>query len=386
MQHDIHRSLRMLRDRERGINPDPAWVSATRSRLLMQVRNTIATPEVAAKNRRFIAMAYPSLLRVVRAPALVVLSVIAVVFGGSLASVRAADQSLPGDALFMLKLVTEQTRIAFEKSKVGKVKLKVEFTKRRANELKTIVTTPVSNKEERVNKAADILKQDLHTLKEQLRDVKDDATAKNNDAVVEAAKVVEKETVEVVKTLKETSKDELTSDAKMKMADAEAQAADVGIQAVEVLVTANAADGQKVTSEELAITISQHMQVVQTTVDSILQDSASSSLTMFASSTESTTSTLMNASTTDAMAKDAAVTLQQVQVLMGESNPAEAITKLKEASTKTFLAQTEVQKTAAASPVDGAALGGNASSTPQVVNSALEPEEEDIATTTKNGG
>lgn len=386
MQHDIHRSLRMLRDRERGINPDPAWVSATRNRLLMQVRNTIATPEVAAKNRRFIAMAYPSLLRVVRAPALVALSVIAVVFGGSLASVRAADQSLPGDALFMLKLVTEQTRIAFEKSKVGKVKLKVEFTKRRANELKTIVTTPVSNKEARVNKAADILKQDLHTLKEQLKDVKDDVTAKNDDAVVEAAKVVEKETVEVVKTLKETSKDELTSDAKMKMADAEAQAADVGIQAVEVLVTANAADGQKVTSEELAITISQHVQVVQTTVDSILQDSASSSLAMFASSTESTTSTLMSASTTDAMAKDAAVTLQQVQVLMGESNPTEAITKLKEASTKTFLAQTEVQKTAAASPVDDATLGGNASSTPQVVNSALEPQEDVIPTSTDSGG
>ena len=384
--YDLHRSLRVLRDRERGIKPDPAWVSATRDRLLMQVRNTIATPEVGAKNRRFIDVAYPSLLRLARTPALVVLSIIAFVFGGSLVSVRAAERSLPGDALFGLKLVTEQTRLAFEKSKVGKVKLKVEFTKRRANELKTIVTTSVTDKEGRANKATDILKQDLHTLKEQLKDVKEDVTEEGHDDAVEAAKVVEKETVEVVKTLKETGGENLTSDIKMKMADVQAQAADIGIQAVEVLVSANAEGAENVTSEELAITFAQHMDVVQKTVNSILQESASSSVSAFSASTSSTTSTLMSASTTDAMAKDAAVTLQEVQVLMDASNPTEAILKLKEASTKTFLAQTEVQKTASASPVDGSLTGSDASSTPQVVNSALEPEEEDVATTTKSGG
>ncbi|MBD3251559.1 hypothetical protein GF380_03865 [Candidatus Uhrbacteria bacterium] len=364
MKRDLYRSIRSLRDRERGIQPDPAWISGTRERLLMQVRNTMPSAEAAQKNRKTIAAAYPSMAKLVRGPVLAVLSVAVLLLGGSIASVRAAERALPGDTLYLLKLVTEQTRIALSSSTPSKVKLKVEFTKRRVEDMKMIVDSPdetTPQKEERVSRAADILKQDLHTIKEQLDEVRFDETERRE--VAETAKVIDKEVTEVMRSLKETKTKmrDVAQDpeVKRKMNDASAQAADVGIKALEVLVEVSkdetAAD--MVSAEEIGASLTVHRTVAQETIAEALELSGTASVTTTVmesaeeeedereepSSSEETSMTTTSSTSGVTLVEDAEAALQQVDQLLGESKVDEAIRKLKEASAKSFLAQSQAE-------------------------------------------
>jgi hypothetical protein len=345
MNRDLYRSIRSLRDHERGIRPDASWVCATRERLLMQVGNTMPSAETAAKNRETVAAAHPGLLKLARGPALVVLSIIFVLLGGSFASVRASDDSLPGDALYMIKLVSEQTQLALASSKPEKVRLKVAFTKRRVEDLKTVVEMDEpdqSKKEERVSKAADILKQDLHTLKQQLADVSGGAqTDEDARQVAETVKQLDRETVGVLKTLEQTKKEGFGPEVKQKVADAQAQASDVGIKALEMLVEARKSEqtGDVVSEEEIGASLAEHAQAAKDSVAEILLTSSAASTSSQAEAGSSTS--------TDAgliLAKDAENALAEMDALLLENRTAEAIAKLKEASTKSFLAQSEASK------------------------------------------
>lgn len=349
---DLYRSLRMLRDHERGIKPDAAWVRATRERLLMQVSNSIPTAEAAEKNRRVLAAAYPSLMAILRGPVLAMLAIVGVIFGGSFASVRAAERSLPGDALYMVKLVTEQTRMALETSKTEKVKLKVEFTRRRAEELKTVMQKDLSDKSKRIAIAADLLKQDFHTLKEQLADAKvvmgDSKNSQEIRNVVETVMAVDKNVVETVQVIKDTNKEDLPADVKQKVVDAEAQAADAGMHVLEVLISASAnQNGGEifVTVEEIDASVQAHATVAQGAITQALQIASSTSATLTANAILASSTTAIATSTNSGtIAKDAATTLSEVQTLVQENKITEAVDKLKEASAKSYLAQSEAQK------------------------------------------
>lgn len=351
---DLYRSLRTLRGHEQGIQPDPAWVSQTRNRLLMQVKNTMPTKDSAEKNRRTLAIAHPGFLAHARGPVFAVFGILVLIFGGTFASVRAAENSLPGDSLYMVKLVTEQTQIAFERSKTEKTKLKVSFTRRRIEELKKILsaTGGVDNKEERVSRAVEILKQDFSTLKNQLADVENIEGGSKRDTI-DAAKAVDQEVVEAVQALKDSKKENFTEEVKQKVADAEAQVADAGMHALEVMVTALGSEdveGQ-VSGDEIGASLAQHATVAQETIASILlaNQGATSSSAVATSSTKQGVSAQANgtsASSTNSgtIAKGAEVALDEVTALLGENRVAEAVQKLKEASAMSFLAQTEAQK------------------------------------------
>ncbi len=361
----------MLRDQERGIKPDAAWVSATREQLLMQVRNSMPTPEAAQKNRATIAAAYPSLMKLARGPVLAVVLIIAVLLGGSLVSVRAADRSLPGDALYALKLVTEQTRIALESTTSGKVKLKAEYTKRRVEDLRYIVTEPVSDKEVRISKAADILKQDLHTLKEQLTEVQNASDPTVAREVAETVKALDKDAVEAIKTLKETKKGEFAADVIQKVADAEAQAADVGIKALEVLVDVRDEEEAKdvVTDDEIDASLSEHAAFAQETLQEVLTlaNTVPTSTTIVQVDTGVTTSSVSGVT----LANDAQDALNEVQQLLEENKLNEAIDKLREASTKSFLAQTTTQQ-----EIMNTVIGGETTAKSAASSSVAEPSSE----------
>lgn len=385
---DLYRSLRMLRHHERGIKPDDAWVKATRERLLMQVSNSMPTREAAEKNKRVLAKAYPNFFAVIRGPILATLSIVGVVFGGSFASVRAAERSLPGDTLYMVKLVTEQTRLALESSKTGKVKLKVEFTRRRAEELKTVAQTDTSDKSKRIAIAADLLKQDFHTLKEQLADAKqvvgDTQDSEEIRNVVEVVKAVDKDVVATVQVIKDTNTDDLSVDVKRKIVDAEAQAADAGVRILDILVTVttnqNGADGL-VTAKDIGDSVLAHSTVAQGAINEALQIASSTNASFVASvaTPKAPTST-----SSGVMAQAAAATLSEVQVLVQENKIVEAVDKLKEANTQSYLAQTEAQKESDIAIVTSSSstslTAQNASSTIEVVTNATTSTS--IATST----
>src|SRR3989344_5950457 len=268
MKPNLYQSLRSLRDRKRGITPDAAWVLTTRETLLMQVRNAMPTPDMASQ-RGFAALTqlYQRLVQRVRGTVLAVMSVIGVVLGGSIASVSAAEQSLPGDTLYSVKLVTEQARLAFAGT-TDKIKLKAAFTMRRVEELQAVIIadTDTWEKNERASMAADGLKRDLDTLKQQMEDVSPDDVSQPD--TVDAAKTVDKHAMEVVKALAET-KDTVSQEVKVKVIAAQAQAADVGIQALQALVAARQDQGESaVSSEDMDASFAAHTEAAAQVVAS----------------------------------------------------------------------------------------------------------------------
>jgi hypothetical protein len=381
---DIYKSVRELRSHERGIRPDPVWVRAARSQLMMQVRNSMPTASAAEKNRKTLAAAYPSLMRIIRGPVFVVCSMIAIIAGGSIASVRAADRSLPGDPLYMVKLVAEQTQLAFTPSAPDRMLLKVEFTKRRVQDLNAVIASPASGKAARVRQATDILKQDLQTLQDQLKSVGQDP--KTSRATAEAAKVVDREAVDVVKSLTQTKADlprDIGNDIQKNVADAQAQAADLAMNALGVLVDARKNDAAKdvVSDADLSASLTEHREVAAGAAANVLELATSAnpmtdqtravSSTTIGSSVTTPLSGTSSATGTAALAKDAQNALGEVEALLNAAKVDEAVTKLREGSTKSFQAQSQIEMIILASGISTSTMSSAAvTSTASGVGSA----------------
>jgi len=301
MSTELQKRLRQLRTAEMQTAPDRAWVQATRGTLLMQVRNTLPTSRKlswAKRLREVVRYALPeSFLGWISRPAMAALTLVVVLTGGSIMSVSAAEQSMPGDFLYGLKLATEQARLALTATKGEKLKLKTEFTARRIQELKQVVAT--DKKSEKVVQVTEILKRDMNTLKEQLADVAKEEPAAQ---ATEAAKLVDQKSNEVISALQET-KNEQSPQTKEKMTEAQSVAADAGVKALEVLVEKHQESKDLVPAEEVAQAIQDHAKVVAgATVLSAPLDLASTlaptSVIMSASSTLSDLQTTSTASTT----------------------------------------------------------------------------------------
>ena len=128
MSLELHARIKNLKSTDRTIVPDSAWVAKTREVLLMQVKNTLPPEQKISMVRRVREMfryAIPQeLSRLVRRPILAALSVLTVAMGGSILSVSAAEQALPGDLQYGLKLASEQALIALTPASEDKLKLK----------------------------------------------------------------------------------------------------------------------------------------------------------------------------------------------------------------------------------------------------------------------
>jgi hypothetical protein len=362
---DIRRILRSVRDRERGIRPDPAWLRATRETLLMQVKNTMPSAETAARQKSLpvFGTLYTRLVRIMRGPAIATLSLSTIALGGSIASVSAAENAIPGDTLYNVKLVTEQARLVFTMDKNDKMVLKSEFTMRRVDELHTIVTTPVDNKEGRAAQATEILKRDLDTLKQQLADVQKDSGGTSEAA--DAAKTVDKNTMEVVKGLNDAKKD-LSPEVKEIVVAAQVQAADVGIKALEVLVDAHQNDGSNVTTDDITQSLTAHAEVAAATM------AETKALVSASSSTDSglpVSNTAMTSSTSAlVLTSDAEKSLGAVSQLVQDNKITEAVDMIKDATSKSFSAQKQVvQDIALSNASSSSALAAAAASTSSTV-------------------
>src|SRR3989344_4870971 len=193
---------------------------------------------------------------------------------------------------------------------------------RRVAELKTIVSTPVTKKEERASQAADILKRDLDTLKQQLADVQEGSSGSD---VADIAKTVDKNAVEVVKALNET-KNELSQEVKEKVVAAQVQAADNGIKALEALVDVHADAGNtSVSDSDIGSSLAAHAEVAAVTV--------------------AATKALIGSSTsTRELTEDAQTSLNAVQQLVQDNKLNEAVGMIKDATAKSFTAQQQAEE------------------------------------------
>ncbi|MBU1032516.1 MAG: DUF5667 domain-containing protein [Patescibacteria group bacterium] len=282
--NDLQQRIKELQKTNNGVEPDATWLCATRETLLMQARNSLASEPVRTvkKLRNFYQHFAPSqFIKMVRGPVIVTASILVVVLGASSASVSAAEQSIPGDFFYSLKLVTEQARLAMAPNKEEKLKLKVEFTTRRSDELKEVIKSDKAETPARIQKATEILKRDLNTVKQQLEEVRIDPESQN---VIEAAKLVDQTSNELVQALQET-KSSLSGENQDRVTEAQAAAADTGVKAIEVLMGEHEESNEFIHEDELFLAIKVLGKTVADATGSNTLISATSSILIAATGT-----------------------------------------------------------------------------------------------------
>lgn len=297
MSNELERRIRNLRSVERSIRPDAAWVGRTRATLLMQVKNTLPTGQMPFTHRLkefFQLVVLNKLTQAMRKPVMAAVSTVVLATGGSILSVSAAEQALPGDFFYGLKLVTEQARLALTATGEDKLILKTEFTERRVTEFQQIAGDPEN--QERVGEVMETLKRDMSTLKQQLTDVAHDTPEK----AVSSAKFVDKKTNKVITDL-QAAKSQLSPESKEKVTEVQSAAADAGVKAIEVLAEKHQESSDNVTASDIAQAIQDHTKTVAgVTIAPLAFNAASSSATTtplltsagLATSTHITSSTL----------------------------------------------------------------------------------------------
>lgn len=313
----------------------------------------VVRPSLGEQGAQVIRSFVPARMMVaVRRPMLAFLSIVGLVTGGSIASVSAAERAVPGDLLYPIKLATEQTRLAFTKGRTDKLKLKTEFVGRRAEEIKTIARSDVSQKPERIKEAAEILRRDLDTVKVQLNEA---SAQEPVHQVAQAAKLIDQKSAELVSALR-TVKTSVPDSVKPRVAEAETAAVTAGVRAVQVLLGSHAKPEAKdvVTDEELIKSIDVKVQGLQDNINDAAQKIlGSTSSTGVSSSTQVVYPAVVSASSTLGQIMDAQHQLTQAKEFLREN-------KLDQASDK--LVQTVQAVANAESSAESASLANASSS------------------------
>ena len=154
---DLLRQLNKLK----GIKPDADWRARSRGLLLKKL-------EASQADSGFIQAFKLSIssLRTISQPVLTVFLIAFIVFGSGFASMKVAEDSKPGDSLYIAKIINEKTQFALTFDEGKKLELGLEFAGNRARELSQVLNSPEdSAKQERVEKLVSNFKKEINLAK-----------------------------------------------------------------------------------------------------------------------------------------------------------------------------------------------------------------------------
>jgi len=174
----------------KNIQPDKQWLAFSRSE--MQKKMTDEFAEERPRQNSFVA-----LLKFFGQPAVAVLSVVMLLAGGSFVTAKAAQNSLPGDRLYGLKIVLERAEVKLTTNEFEKAKLEAQITGRRAQELTDIANLPSFSKEskqDQMAKAMNQIDQQLVAAKANLPGLKDKIQNGDSQEAADAVKSVQEMT------------------------------------------------------------------------------------------------------------------------------------------------------------------------------------------------
>lgn len=245
-------ALSILQRLRVGGEPDAQWTRQTRADLLARVRTNAGLERAPTRRVLDGARAIRAFLPIFDAPALafrpVLASIlsIAVVMGGSVSAVSAAINSLPGDALYGVKLASEKVQVAAAGSERTKAELSVAFVGRRMDEVKKIVDSDDPNSAARVDVAVQKMKENLGVVQERLTSVQENAP----ESAVSIAKLIDDKSSEYTAVLKKTA-EQLPPAEQQHMKEARALVNDLSVQAVVLLVQAHENGDTDISAEEV---------------------------------------------------------------------------------------------------------------------------------------
>jgi len=209
MKDAVTNKIRLLKN----IQPNPDWLKSQRSSLLLHIKSDNETKKVWSLPGFSLPRLAGVLPNFAFKPVLVSLVLFGLIFGGTgFLTVKAAQNSLPGDLFYPAKIFMENTRMKVS-SQTSKSRLQAEFVENRTQELSQIMEEKTDNpieKREKVVKAVDKLQAQVINTKVHLNKIKQsepkevieaveavsEKTAQSQDVLVEAKEKITKELTE----------------------------------------------------------------------------------------------------------------------------------------------------------------------------------------------
>lgn len=384
MSRDLIRQLKSLK--HEAVNPRGEWMFKNRELLVSQIKNTLPTTPAPlsfeAKLERFwsamaVFLPRPFVYNVMR-PIAVLILVSLVATTAYSGTVKASNDSLPGDFLYPAKRAAERTQgavIAILGDKNTETKYHVDLASRRATEAHQIINTKKDDPDKLAKVAATVadLKNELNTVNEKLQ-----SSESSGHLQADVAKDV-KQNTEAIKEVLQDMKDDLAMSAKVEEKDLAQQVnetkdlvKDVSVNAVQVMVTQHLGGDQSVSKEEVEeaidtsinkvaneVMVSQQtvngaqtiVEAVKTQVKTleteIKKGNTDKQNTEFASSTKEFNETLINvaSSTKEAVAQAKAATaevdqkISEARVAAINGDLSKVVDKLKEVNEATKAAE-----------------------------------------------
>lgn len=290
--------------------PKKEWVNEFRSTLMMGVKNTVANePRSFTFSKNIFDLAtfiFPKeQLRLATRTATVLTLVLGIVFSGSITTVSAALNSIPGDFLYPLKLMTEGAQVRLASGDTEKAELHVEFASRRIQEVVKINEEESLDNKARTAVAVEGFKQEMVTVNQYMEQSEPEQAAA-------IAKIVDAKSVENEQILNTVEKTISDTESRGAVTEAKTVAENTGIKAVEVIVVTHTTTSSTVTSAEVKNTVTSKINDIEKRVEQL--------------------SELASASSTPINTSEAKIAIDEARVLNSSGDFSSALSKIKEST------------------------------------------------------
>lgn len=284
------------------------WVASNREILMHQINPQGKTSEKDFSGYYW-EFIYSNLQQKVLRPALMAVLVFGAYFGYSATSM-AAKASLPGEALYPIKVLGENLALATTISDEAKVKLKMDFVSRRGDELQQLARQPenTQGKTENISQTVKKITQDVGEVKDKLD--KMSSQASDTSSIINTAKTIDEKTLKVEKDIVDAHA-ALTTEVKKEVAkevkEAIVKTEEVGTKALTVIV--DKADKSEVknsvTDKDITDRVSERIKNAEASVQAIAGEAKKISSSTPTIVLEKVVTSSTNGSTTSTTIKEA---------------------------------------------------------------------------------
>lgn len=283
-----------------------SWVASNREILMHQINPQGKVSEVKDSQYYWEYLSATLQQKVLR-PAMMTVLVVGAYFGYT-ATNMAAKASLPGEALYPIKVLSENIALATTISDEAKVKLKMDFVSRRGDELQQLARQPESEKKaENISQTVKEITQKVGEINNKLDKMTSGSSA---TVAINTAKVIDEKTLKVEKDIVDAHA-VLTTEVKKEVAkdvkEAIVKTEEVGTKALVVIVNKSDEPQTKdtkeaVTDKEITQRVSDRIKNTEDSIlvmaDEVNKISSSTSKAVLSKVTIISTSTDANVSTT----------------------------------------------------------------------------------------
>ncbi len=158
--------------------------------------------------------------------------------GGWVVAVNAASDSVPGDALYPIKIATERVQLRFTTSSEQRAKLHIEFAGRRLDEVGAVQSSDRAGKNVRVQNALENFRKEIASAQTEF----DSASKKNPDSASQIAAYVDEKSdayTDQIRSRLASEDVQLSDEVRAEAEAAQSEAVAVGRETVRVLVDAH---------------------------------------------------------------------------------------------------------------------------------------------------